>query len=290
MNMLTKLLLALAILSTSLLAQPSNYQLAAPPPPSTSNITASVVGQQGGGTNYFYWVVAQYPIGHALAAGPGIAFSAQPTLSVSNFNRVNWQAQTGATGYTVLRTSTNTAPFNTSSTCTCAVVVNTPVTTADDIGSALVSFTILPANPALGSIVLDNVNFAVPTIVITPAIFNPAIINYDKATFVLCNGTACAVGSNLTNEYIVVNAGTLVSCRAFAKVAPVGADLIIDINNGTSIFGATKLVIADGAQTGSQSTFVAPTVAVDDLLTADVDQIGSGTAGETVTVVCNWTF
>ncbi|MCI0559884.1 MAG: hypothetical protein MN733_15445 [Nitrososphaera sp.] len=289
-----QLLLALFLLSlysAGLKAQLSNYQFAAPPPTIVSNLTASAVGV-GGGSTYFYWVVAHYPIGDSLAAGPAPAFNANSVLSVSNFNRVGWTGQLGATSYTVLRTATNQGPFNQSSTCTCRVG-NTTSTTLDDVGAALTNFTINAAGSATGFFRLNNRDYSTPRLEYSPIITDPNTGSgfFDKATFVLCNESNCVTGTNLTNEYIVVRSGTFQSCVAFAKTAPTGASLIIDLNrNGTSIFGGTKLVIAAGTQSGSQSTFTLTTVAVNDRLTADIDQIGSTLPGQTVTVVCTWTF
>ena len=65
--------------------------------------------------------------------------------------------------------------------------------------------------------------------------------------------------------------------------APTGADLIIDIEyseDGTtwsSIFGTTKLVVADGATTGEQAAFASDLPAMEDgwYLRVNVTQIGS---------------
>ncbi|MEN6532168.1 MAG: hypothetical protein ABFD89_00800 [Bryobacteraceae bacterium] len=72
--------------------------------------------------------------------------------------------------------------------------------------------------------------------------------------------------------------------------APVGSDIIIDLNLiGTSVFGTTKLVIPAGATlltVYNQTTFSdpAPVGVKDDLVTMDVDQIGSTTPGTDITV------
>ncbi len=71
--------------------------------------------------------------------------------------------------------------------------------------------------------------------------------------------------------------------------APTGQAIIVDINvNGSTIFStqANRPQIAASATSGSTSTVNSPSFAVNDLMTFDVDQIGSGTAGadHTVTV------
>lgn len=82
--------------------------------------------------------------------------------------------------------------------------------------------------------------------------------------------------------------GLLKLTKAVATVekAPTGADLVIDINDdGTSVFGATKLVVAAGATSGTRTfTGAAVTVADASLLTLDIDQVGSTEPGEFLTV------
>jgi len=83
----------------------------------------------------------------------------------------------------------------------------------------------------------------------------------------------------------------LVSFRASVVVAPVGADLVIDIKvNNTSIFTSfSKLVIDDGTYTSTGSSlpyafsaaFIAAgyKIADDDKVQIEVTQIGSSVAG-----------
>jgi hypothetical protein len=74
----------------------------------------------------------------------------------------------------------------------------------------------------------------------------------------------------------------------YAKTGPTGAALICDINlNGTSIWNSTqsnRIQIADGSQSGTQTSFDTTTVTEGDILTIDTDQIGSTIAGQDVTV------
>jgi hypothetical protein len=82
-------------------------------------------------------------------------------------------------------------------------------------------------------------------------------------------------------------AGTVIEARAVIKTAPTGQKLIIDINDdGTSIFGTSKLEIAAGATSGSLSSgsISNPSVAKGSVLTMDLDQVGSGVAGADLTV------
>lgn len=79
----------------------------------------------------------------------------------------------------------------------------------------------------------------------------------------------------------------IVEVYGYIRTPPVGLAALIDINkNGTSIF-ATRLTIADGANTGSQRAIRItgqPHLNINDRLDIDVDQIGSTTAGANLSV------
>lgn len=81
---------------------------------------------------------------------------------------------------------------------------------------------------------------------------------------------------------------TLVGTRLMVNTAPVGADIIVDVNkNGTTIYttAANRPRILDGANAGGPgSTPDITSLAAGDYLTVDVDQIGSGTAGSNLVV------
>ena len=78
-------------------------------------------------------------------------------------------------------------------------------------------------------------------------------------------------------------AGTLTAVKATVTTAPVGSDLIVDINEAGTTILSTKLSIDDGEKTSS--TAATPAVISDSALandaeiTIDIDQVGSGTAG-----------
>jgi hypothetical protein len=72
-----------------------------------------------------------------------------------------------------------------------------------------------------------------------------------------------------------------------ADTAPSGADIIVDVNqNGTTIFTdqAHRPHVAAGANTGSTTTIDEPTWQDGHYLTADIDQIGSGTPGSNISI------
>jgi hypothetical protein len=115
---------------------------------------------------------------------------------------------------------------------------------------------------------------------------------WDYGQWGLCVGAPCATGANLTNHRIIGQASTITKCYASAKTGPTTSSLIIDIlNAGTSIFGGgTKLVIAAAATAGTQTTIANASIAEADNLTISITQIGSGTAGQDVAVMCKWSF
>ena len=75
---------------------------------------------------------------------------------------------------------------------------------------------------------------------------------------------------------------------AYAKTGPTGADAIFDIaKNGTSIWNSTqanRIKITAGGTTGSQTSFDTTAVAAYDILTIDIDQVGSIIAGQDITI------
>ncbi len=109
-----------------------------------------------------------------------------------------------------------------------------------------------------------------------------------SATFVLGAGTPITTGNNKTNILYVPKSGTITKVLAYAKTAPTGADAIFDINkNGTSIWNSTqanRIKITAGNNSGSQTSFDTTALAAEDILTVDIDQIGSTIAGQDITL------
>jgi hypothetical protein len=67
--------------------------------------------------------------------------------------------------------------------------------------------------------------------------------------------------------------------------APVGQDAIVDVNkNGTTILDASKITIQDGDNSAVTVTPTVTTLAKNDYLTMDVDQIGTTTPGADLAV------
>lgn len=97
------------------------------------------------------------------------------------------------------------------------------------------------------------------------------------------------VQSNATLTALLADTNlTIVKAYAYVTTPPVGAAIIIDIlKNGSSIWNATpanKVTIADGANLGTQTSFDTVSLAEDDVLTIDIDQVGATTRGSNLTV------
>lgn len=95
-------------------------------------------------------------------------------------------------------------------------------------------------------------------------------------------------GVNITLAILTPCALTINHVRCYAKTAPVGSSIIVDINkNGTTIFTtqANRPTISDGENKGSSSpTPDVTSLAEGDVITLDIDQVGSSTAGADLTV------
>lgn len=114
------------------------------------------------------------------------------------------------------------------------------------------------------------------------------LVNVIRWTFVFPVTGTLVTGTSLTPILIVPATLTIVKAYAAVKTAPTGAAILVDINkNGTSIWSVTpgnRLTIAAGATTGNTSTFDTTSLAEGDLLTFDIDQIGSTVGGADITV------
>ncbi len=106
-------------------------------------------------------------------------------------------------------------------------------------------------------------------------------------TFALARGVDATTGTAKTNPIVMPFAGTILRADAAAGVGPTGADLIFDVNlNGSTIWStsANRAKIVAGATTGTQSTFDTTAFSAGDVLTVDIDQVGSTVAGSDITL------
>jgi len=127
---------------------------------------------------------------------------------------------------------------------------------------------VLPVGTTAGTVAAgDDARFAVQDIY---------IIACSDETTALTTGTAKVT-------FRMPAAGTLTAVKATVTTAPVGSDLIVDINEaGTSVL-STKLSIDDGektSETAATPPVISDSALADDAeITIDIDQVGSGTAG-----------
>jgi hypothetical protein len=80
---------------------------------------------------------------------------------------------------------------------------------------------------------------------------------------------------------------TLIGVRAAVGTAPTGADLIVDVNlNGTTVYTTqgNRPTISDGSTSSTETVPDVTAVSAGDLLSVDIDQIGSSTAGSDLVV------
>ena len=107
--------------------------------------------------------------------------------------------------------------------------------------------------------------------------------------FVWTVAGAQAVGTDKGFWLRVYGDVTFVEAEILVKTAPTGASLIVDINlDGTSLWATNpgnRPTIAVAATAGETVSFDTATATDDQVLTVDVDQVGSGTAGSDLTVV-----
>ena len=153
----------------------SHLDLIAGPPQPVSQITGTVVGNGGNGTVY-YWVVATYTRGNAIAGGPA-QVNGVGNLSASNYVRVSWNGLPGAIGYDVLKTLTPTLP---SGVCTCYLTSTTTLTSANDIGGALIAYPLTAVGQAPFSLAINNQSYAYPTL---QFVFPDGLVTLDHTGF-----------------------------------------------------------------------------------------------------------
>lgn len=178
------------------------YDFSVPPPQGPVGITAGVSGNPST-RELFYWVIANFPRGSTLPTGPVRIGNAPQTLSSTNKVVIGWGAVDGATSYDVIRNSSSSSPLVSGSCSACKVASGLTVTTAEDTGVALTSYTLGTAIPtASGRLFLDNKNFTNPLFRFTnywawqpvgygPIANRPATCTEGKDVFI-CSGLGCS--------------------------------------------------------------------------------------------------
>ncbi len=109
-----------------------------------------------------------------------------------------------------------------------------------------------------------------------------------SSTFINLGQTGTlSVGNGVLN-FRAPRALTIVSCAAYANTAPTGASVIVDVNkNGTTVFttvGHRPTIAISAHDSGLVTNMDITAVAAGDLVTFDIDQVGSTIAGADLTV------
>lgn len=100
-----------------------------------------------------------------------------------------------------------------------------------------------------------------------------------------------AIATTSKSTVRMPHAGTIRSVTAAVGTAPTGAALIADVNiAGTTVFTtqASRPTIAINGTSASSGAVEAGTFAAGDIISVDVDQVGSSTAGSNLTVLISY--
>jgi len=112
-------------------------------------------------------------------------------------------------------------------------------------------------------------------------------VGISNITFLLAVGTILTIGSNKA-RVIVPYVGIILKAYVSSGTGPQGSDAIFDIyKNGMSIWNITpsnRLKIVSGQTYGTQSSFDITSIVEGDILSIDVDQVGSTTPGGDISV------
>jgi hypothetical protein len=219
-----------------------DLELTAPAPQTVTGLTAQTIGQPGI-TQYYYWVVAHFPIGVSVT-GPAFVRDGPDILSSTNFIRVVWNAAIGATSYDVLRTDTGEFPDTAGN---FAVTTATTQTHVDDTGAALASYstTGLPYGaPVNCGVHLNNRDYAKPTMEFPCQIRVNTIVFADGSS--MSSAGAAGVPAGATGQVQWNNAG------AFGASPNLFWDNVNSrLGIGTSAPGYTLDIVGDVNITGT---------------------------------------
>lgn len=116
--------------------------------------------------------------------------------------------------------------------------------------------------------------------------YSSLTLNRSFGFFIL--GTA-AVANDLSWNPLSPQAMTAIKIWAYARTAPVGSVLTVQVYNVSQTRIVATLSIADGINSGSSTTIANAAISAGDILRVDVTAVGSTTAGANVSVVLECT-
>lgn len=125
-------------------------------------------------------------------------------------------------------------------------------------------------------------------------LFAPAVNLYTRQILWYLPDTTLLTGTDKSATIVYRGPDlTLVRWDIRAKTGPTGSSLIADVNlAGTSLWNTTQAnrpAIAAGATSGTGTSFDTVTITAADVLTLDIDQIGSTVPGERITIILTGT-
>lgn len=142
-------------------ANPQTIIVDAPVPPSVNPVNLNVVGPLGQST-YYYYVVANYPIGKIIS-NPFVVRNAPLTLSNTNYITVSWNPLPGATSYDIVQVNNQNVFNGGSGTCTtCLIASAITITSYNAQTNPSGSYSLAPIQPSSVSFFLNNRDQATP--------------------------------------------------------------------------------------------------------------------------------
>jgi hypothetical protein len=303
--MIKKLAYAISASVVILYAQQQTITLSTPTPTGVVQGNASVVGNAGI-TTYNYWIIARYPRGNANHSPRIETIKAPNTLSGGNYVRLDWAPAANATGYDVIKSTSNTFP----TTGNILLASNISTTTFNDQGQALSSYTVSTIPLVSETWYLDNTSCATPTL-FAPSITGSATLTCNPSTYLrpsnnlsdLTNITTARTNLGLTSTATTALTSLLQSANNLSDLASsatartnlgitqswIGANLlgstVTGIANNNSIpFGSAGALTSNANFTYDAKDFRALHMASSSAQPTFVAGGGAGT-GPTITVV-----
>lgn len=244
-----KILILLLMISCLMMGQSQGINTAfistpAPPGPFSQFVaTTGVTGQ----TNYYYWVVAVYPIGMAAALGPVQVVNANATLDSSNYTTISWQSPSSSvTGYWVVRSTTPVFPGTGTVAVNSSVIAATTFSQTDQ-SNTLNSFTFASIPYASSQIQMNNKDFSTPVV---------QVVNNGDSNVVLSMSETLLginhfnVASAISGNPVLLRVGQTSDTNVGVTISPKGTGTVTIVGGTT---GNTVSVLGAATATGTDT-------------------------------------